>query len=51
VGYSAPFWRLKVGDFRTYKEAQEQLNLLKKELPVYGKEMFIVKETILVRDN
>lgn len=49
VKYSAPFWRLRVGDFRTYKDANETLTKLKRSFPSYGREMSIIKETILVK--
>ncbi|MBP5171635.1 MAG: SPOR domain-containing protein [Bacteroidales bacterium] len=45
VRYSAPFWRLRVGDFLTYEEAYEMLLRLRKTF-VYGREMSIVREKI-----
>lgn len=47
VRYSAPFWRVRVGDFLTYEEAYEVLLRFKKTF-VYGREMSIVRETINV---
>lgn len=49
VQYSAPFWRLRVGDCRTYKEANDVLIKLKRAFPTYGREMSIIKEKILVK--
>ncbi len=49
VRYSAPFWRLRVGDCRTYKDASDILQKLRREFPAFGREMSIVKETILVK--
>lgn len=48
VRYTAPFWRLRVGDFQTFREANDMLNRLKRALPAYGREMSIVKEKIIV---
>lgn len=45
--YSAPFWRVRVGDFITYEEAYEVLLRLKKTF-VFGREMSIVREKITI---
>jgi hypothetical protein len=49
VGFTAPFWRLRVGDFQTFQEAQRVLVRLRAEFPAYGREMSIVKEKIKVK--
>lgn len=49
VQYTAPFWRLRVGDFRTYMDASDVLATLKRSFPSFGREMSIIKETILVK--
>ena len=46
VTYNAPFWRLRVGDFRSHEEAYRMQRLLMDAFPAYGKEMYIVKEEI-----
>lgn len=46
VKFRSPNWRLLVGNFRTNEEATALLRELKKHFPEYGKEMFVVKETI-----
>lgn len=46
VSYNAPFWRLRVGDFRTHEEAYHLMRQLKQAFPSYGKEMYIVQEEI-----
>jgi len=51
VTYTAPFWRLRVGDFRTYGEARQSLRKLRTEFPNLGREMSIVKERILVKQD
>jgi hypothetical protein len=48
ITLNAPFWRLRVGDYTSHEEAfyiQRQLMLL---FPHYGKEMYIVKEDVLL---
>ena len=45
VRYSAPFWRLRLGDFLTYEEAYEMLLRFRKTF-AYGREMSIVREKI-----
>lgn len=47
VRYSAPFWRLRVGDYMTYEEAYEVLLKFQKAFE-YGREMSIVREKINV---
>lgn len=46
VLFRSPNWRLMVGNFRTNEEATALLRDLKKHFPVYGQEMFVVKEQI-----
>lgn len=48
VQYTAPFWRLRVGNFQTIRDANDMLNRLKRAFPSYGREMSIVKEKIVV---
>lgn len=46
ITFNAPVWRLRVGNFRTYEEADARLRLLKRELPKMGKEMYIVQDNV-----
>ena len=46
--YSAPFWKVQVGNFVTREEAQEVLDRIKKSFPAFGKQSFIVRSTIKV---
>ncbi len=46
IKFDSPFWRLRVGNYRTYEEADMQLRLLKKGLPQFGKEMYIVPDEV-----
>ena len=48
VTYLSPFWRLRVGDYRTYEEANAQMQVLKKKFPKYSVEMRIVKDEIVL---
>lgn len=48
VTYTAPFWKLRVGDFRTHEEAYHMLRQLMSAFPSYGKEMYIVREEIKI---
>jgi hypothetical protein len=49
VKYNAPFWRLRVGDFQTFQDAQNKLVELRHLFPDFGREMSIVKEKIQVK--
>ena len=51
VTYTAPFWKLRVGDFRSHEEAYHMMRLLMKAFPSYGKEMYIVREEIRIPLN
>lgn len=44
--FKTPNWRLMVGNYRTSEEAQALLRTLKQKFPVYGREMFVVKDEI-----
>jgi len=46
--FRSPNWRLLVGNFRTAEEATALLRVLKKRFPVYGQEMFVVKDLIQI---
>ena len=48
VTYLSPFWRLRVGDYRTFEEANAQMQQLKKKFPKYSVEMRIVKDEIML---
>ena len=46
VTYSAPFWKVRVGDFSTYFDALNFSNTIKDAFPDYATEIFVVKESI-----
>lgn len=49
VTYSAPFWRLSVGDYGSRQEAQQQLNALRAAHPQLMREAYIVREKLRSR--
>ena len=51
VSYTAPFWKLRVGDFRSHEEAYHMMRQLMAAFPKYGKEMYIVREEIKIPLN
>jgi len=46
VTYSAPFWKLRVGDFTTYFEAYNFSSNVKEMFPEKASEIFVVKEEV-----
>lgn len=51
VTYNAPFWKLRVGDFRSHEEAYQLMRQLMEAFPAYAKEMYIVKEEVKIPLN
>lgn len=51
VTYTAPFWKLRVGDYRSHEEAYHMMRQLMGAFPSYKKEMYIVKEDIRIPLN
>ena len=48
VTYNAPFWKLRVGDFRSHEEAYQMMRQLMGAFPGFAKEMYIVKEEVKI---
>lgn len=48
VIYNSPYWRLKVGDFRSQTEANEFAEEIRKAFPSYAKEVRVVRDRITV---
>lgn len=46
VVYNSPYWRLRVGNFRTQEEANAAAHSLKAAFPSYSREIRVVKDTI-----
>ncbi len=50
VTYNSPYWRLKVGDFRTQQEATEVADAIKEAFPSYKREIRIVRDRINITE-
>ena len=48
VSFSAPSWKVRVGDCRNYQEAVDLMNKLKSEFPKYKNSMFIVRDSVKI---
>lgn len=46
VTFESPYWRLKVGDFRTHSAAESVANEIKITFPQYSREIRVVKDRI-----
>ena len=46
VTYNAPFWKLHVGDYRSYKEASYMLRSLRETFPQIRNEIYIIEDEI-----
>ena len=51
VDYKAPYFRLRVGNFRTHEEAVLLRNQITKEIPSLKKESYIVKDEVQIPIN
>ncbi len=51
VRYTSPYWRLRVGDFRTQQEANAAADELRKAFPAYSKEIRVVRDRINISGN
>ncbi len=49
VVYNSPFWRLKVGDFRTQHEAEAAADEIKSRFPSFAREVRVVRDRVNVR--
>ncbi|MBO7317736.1 MAG: SPOR domain-containing protein [Bacteroidales bacterium] len=48
VSYASPFWRLRVGEFRTYEEANAMLPVIQNKFSDLQRGMLIIRERITV---
>lgn len=48
ISFKSPFWRLRIGNCRSYEEAHEILRRVKELFPQFGKESYIVKDDIKI---
>jgi len=51
VTLSAPFWRLRVGDYITYEEAFSMMSKLGEAFPAFKREIQLVKEEVRIPMN
>ncbi len=50
VRFTSPFWRLRVGNFRTYEEACHAMAAIGRKFPKYRNEMRVVRERIVLKN-
>lgn len=50
VVYNSPYWRLRVGNYRTQEEANAAAADLKSAFPAYSKEIRVVRDRITIAD-
>lgn len=46
--YSPPYWRVRIGDFKSQSEANAAMSELKRAFPGFAKEMRVVRDRIIV---
>ncbi len=51
VTFDSPFWRLRVGNFRTREEANRVLEEMKKTFTSFGREMYVVVDEVKILVN
>lgn len=49
VAYASPYWRLRVGDFKTQAEAEKAAADIRRAFPSYSKEVRVVRDRINAR--
>jgi hypothetical protein len=49
VAYASPYWRLRVGDFKTQAEAEKYASDIRKAFPAYAREVRVVRDRINAR--
>lgn len=51
VLFESPFWRLRVGNYKSRDEAEEAMRDLKNSFPSFGKEMYVVVDEVKIPVN
>ncbi len=51
ISYVSPFWRLRVGEYRSYEEAQAMQLLLKAKFPELERGMLVIRDRVNTEDN
>lgn len=49
--FDSPFWRLRVGNFKTRDEANQVMKEMKESFPSFGKEMYVVVDEVKIPVN
>jgi len=49
VSYASPYWRLRVGDFRSQYDAEKAADQIRKAFPRYAREVRVVRDRISVK--
>lgn len=48
IKYTSPYWRLRVGDFRTRREAEDAAEAIRQAFPSYSREVRVVADRITI---
>ena len=48
VFFNSPRWILRAGNFKTREEANEVMNEMRRQFPGFGKEMYIISDTVKI---
>lgn len=48
VTFDSPFWRLRVGNFKTREDATAMLNDMRRTFPAFGREMYVVIDEVKI---
>ncbi len=46
ITYNAPTWRLRIGDFKNQREAQEAISRVRAAFPQYARQMVVVRDNV-----
>lgn len=49
VTYASPYWRLRVGDFRSQYDAEKAAAEIKRAFPSFGREVRVVRDRVNIR--
>ncbi len=49
VSYASPYWRLRVGNFRSKYEADKAADEIRRQFPRYAREVRVVRDRVIVR--
>ncbi|MDR1742576.1 MAG: SPOR domain-containing protein [Dysgonamonadaceae bacterium] len=46
--FDSPFWRLRVGNFKSREDAEAVMSQMSQKFPSFGKEMYIVRDEVRI---